>query len=390
MTTFDDDDIEFDFFDEPETAEATQRRRLPRLERGGRNGGGDEGPPRGPRTPPTGLIPLARLVGLIAIAIVVVVGLVFWIDSCQGKSKNDEYAAYAVKVKAIRQADKKLGEAFSAKLASSALKQSDLEQSLAQFAQQEQQEFTQAQEIRPPGPLRAAHQNLLNTLELRARGLAGLGDVLAQAGATKNTSDTVDKLTGQGNLLTASDVVWQELFRVPAIQVLNDQGVKGVIIPTSHFLSNPDYVSARAFSILMQRLSGASTGGTPSGKHGNGLVNVHVSPQGSDLTTSSATTIKVSADLTFRVTVENSGDFPEVNVPVRLVIDAGGKPITRVRRIPSIQPTQQTTVDFSNFDLPPSAFGNRATVTVTVVKVPGETNLSNNSASYTVFFTLTS
>jgi hypothetical protein len=390
MTTFDDDDIEFDFFDEPETAEATQRRRLPRLERGGRNGGGDEGPPRGPRTPPTGLIPLARIVGLIAIAIVVVVGLVFWIDSCQGKSKNDEYAAYAVKVKAIRQADKKLGEAFSAKLASSALKQSDLEQSLAQFAQQEQQEFTQAQEIRPPGPLRAAHQNLLNTLELRARGLAGLGDVLAQAGATKNTSDTVDKLTGQGNLLTASDVVWQELFRVPAIQVLNDQGVKGVIIPTSHFLSNPDYVSARAFSILMQRLSGASTGGTPSGKHGNGLVNVHVSPQGSDLTTSSATTIKVSADLTFRVTVENSGDFPEVNVPVRLVIDAGGKPITRVRRIPSIQPTQQTTVDFSNFDLPPSAFGNRATVTVTVVKVPGETNLSNNSASYTVFFTLTS
>jgi hypothetical protein len=117
---------------------------------------------------------------------------------------------------------------------------------------------------------------------------------------------------------------------------------------------------------------------------------VHVSPQGSDLSTSTATTIKVSADLTFRATVENSGDFPEVNVPVRLVIDAGGKPITRVKRIPSIQPTEQTTVDFSNFNLPPAAFGNRATVTVTVVKVPGETNTSNNSASYTVFFTLTS
>ena len=31
MSTFDDDDIQFDFFDEPETVEATQRRRLPRL-----------------------------------------------------------------------------------------------------------------------------------------------------------------------------------------------------------------------------------------------------------------------------------------------------------------------------------------------------------------------
>ena len=32
MSTHDDDNIEFDFFDEPETVEATQRRRLPRLE----------------------------------------------------------------------------------------------------------------------------------------------------------------------------------------------------------------------------------------------------------------------------------------------------------------------------------------------------------------------
>ena len=35
MSTYDDDDIQFDFFDEPETVEATQRRRLPRLERSG-------------------------------------------------------------------------------------------------------------------------------------------------------------------------------------------------------------------------------------------------------------------------------------------------------------------------------------------------------------------
>jgi hypothetical protein len=98
----------------------------------------------------------------------------------------------------------------------------------------------------------------------------------------------------------------------------------------------------------------------------------------------------VSADLTFRVTVENSGDFPEVNVPVTLTIDAGAKPIRRVENITSIQPTEQTTVDFSNFDLPPSAFGNRATITVRVAKVPGEINLKNNSSSYTVFFTLSS
>ena len=87
MSTFDDDNIAFDFFDEPETVETTRRGRKARAPaRGG------DGPRRPPMRAPTGIVPLARLVGLIAIAIVVVVALVFWVGACQGKSKHDEYA----------------------------------------------------------------------------------------------------------------------------------------------------------------------------------------------------------------------------------------------------------------------------------------------------------
>ena len=118
MSQYDDESIEFDFFDEPETVEATQRRRLPRLERPGGRGGGGERPPRPPLRTPTGLVPLARLVGLIAIAIVIVIGLVFWVGSCQGKSKHDEYQSYADKVKAIAAADNRLGGDFADKLIS--------------------------------------------------------------------------------------------------------------------------------------------------------------------------------------------------------------------------------------------------------------------------------
>ncbi len=39
MSTHDDDRIEFDFFDEPETEEAPRTRRRPRLERRGGGGG---------------------------------------------------------------------------------------------------------------------------------------------------------------------------------------------------------------------------------------------------------------------------------------------------------------------------------------------------------------
>ena len=389
MNTYDDDDIEFDFFDEPETVEATQRRRLPRLARpGGRGGGGGERPPRPPRSTPTGLVPLARLVGLIAIAIVIVVGLVFWVGSCQGKDKQGEYKNYVTKVKAIANADTALGREFATELSSSPLKQSDLEAKLEQYAQQEQQAYQQAQQIRPPGPLRAIHQNLIDAIELRAKGLTDLGDTLAQSAATKNQTDTVAKLTSGGELLTASDVVWAQLYLAPATQQLTSQGVTGVVIPSSQFLANTDFVSARSFGILLTRLSGASTGGTPSGKHGDGLVSVKVTPQGSVLTTSSATTIKVSADLAFAVTVEDSGDFNEFNVVVNLTIDAGGAPIKLQKKIALIQPAQQQTVTFSSLNLPTSAYGNKSTLKVDIAPVAGEINTSNNSAAYTVFFTL--
>jgi hypothetical protein len=393
MSDYDDDQIEFDFFDEPETVETTQRRRLPRLDRGDRGGGDDDGkPPRAPRAgggAPTGIVPLARLVGLIAIGIAVIVGLVFWVGSCQGKSKHAAYASYAAKVRAIQAADKALGTKFATTL-NSTLKQSDLETSLAGFAQQEQQEYTQAQEILPPGPLRRVHQQLLDSIELRYKGLAGLSDTLASAGANAKSSsaDTAAALAAKANLLTASDVVWEQLYRLPATDTLKQENVTDVIIPSSVFVSNPELVSSRAFDVVLSRLSGASTGGTPSGKHGSALIGVHVSPQGADLSTSSASTIQVSQDLTFRVTFENSGDFPEINIPVTLRIDSGSVHIKRTEHVTSIQPTEQASVDFTNFELPPDAFANRATVTVNITKVPGETKLDNNTASYPVFFTL--
>jgi len=388
MSTHDDENIEFDFFDEPETVEATQRRRLPRLERGGGRGGGER-PPRPPMRAPTGLVPLARLVGLIAIAIVIVVGLVFWVGSCQGKSKQSEYAAYADKVQAIATADRALGKEFENAFTSST-KQSDFENKLQQFAQQEQQAYAQAQQIRPPGPLRAIHQNLIDAIELRYKALTGLGDTLATLTA-KNQTVTIAKLANAGQLLTASDVVWDQLYRIPATQQLADLSVKGVVIPASRFLSNSDFVSARSFNVLLTTtFGGASTGGTPSGKHGDALISVRALPQGIDLSTSTATPIKVTSSLAFVVTVENSGNFQEPNVVVNLTINAGGKPIKKQEKIPLILPAQRQTVTFNGIsnDLPTSAYGNPSTIKVEVAPVAGEIFTTNNSATYTVLFTL--
>jgi hypothetical protein len=381
MSTFDDENIEFDFFDEPETAEAARPRRRVRRER--------SGPPR-PPAGPTGLVPLARLVGLIAIAIAIVVAFVFWVGACQGKSTHDQYASYATRVRTVAASSNALGREFAAKLGSSVLKQSDLESSLQQYAQQEQQEYDQAQQIHPPGPLRQIHQRLVDAIELRAKGLAALGDVVAawNPKSTSSTNASIDGLAAQAELLTASDVVWEQLYRVPATQQLKTEGITGVVVPKSAFVPNTELVSARSFGVLLDHLKGASTGGTPSGLHGSALVSVVANPGATALSTSTATTVKVSAELAFAATLEDSGNFQENGVVVHLTITAGSTTIKRTQTIQTIASKTQQTVSFGNLQLPASAFGNRATVKVDVAPVPGETNVSNNTATYTVFFTL--
>jgi hypothetical protein len=63
---------------------------------------------------------------------------------------------------------------------------------------------------------------------------------------------------------------------------------------------------------------------------------------------------------------------------------------TKTEKVASIDQGETTTVTFGNLNLPPSAFGANATVDVVVGKVPGEVTVSNNKASYPVFFSLPS
>jgi hypothetical protein len=380
LSTYDDDELEFDFFEDPEPEELRRPRRMPR------RGGG----PRGPVQPPTGAVALARLVGLVAIAIAIVVAFVFWVGACQGKSKQDEYSSYMSSVQAVAAGSAKVGQEFATKLGQPGLKLADMETSLEQWSQQQQQAYDQAQQIRPPGPLRSIHEQVLDTLQLRALGLSGIATTLAQTNV-KDASTEATALANEAQLLTASDIVWSNLYRLPATQTLKSLGITGVVVPASVFVANADLVSERSFSIVYQRLRPASTGGAASGVHGDSLIGVKAVGGGksAQLTAASPTTIFVSADLALQATVQDSGSFQEVNIPVTLTISVGGKTLlTQKKTINGIQAEQSATVSFTNLQLTPDAFGHNASVTVNVGAVPSEKNLTNNVATYPVLFAL--
>ena len=138
-----DSDIEFDFFDEPETEEASERVRTPRRP--------PPGGPRRPVRPPQGLIPMLRLAGLIAFVILAVVLLVIGIRGCASSGKHAKYQGYIQNVRAIAKRSDQIGKDLNAALSATGIKEADLEAKINSLAAQEQQEVAQAVQLGPPG-----------------------------------------------------------------------------------------------------------------------------------------------------------------------------------------------------------------------------------------------
>ena len=381
-----DDGTELEFFEEPATLEAPGRPR--RRIRPPRGGG-----PRRPAPPPPGAVALARLAGLVALAIAVVIGLVFWVGSCQGQSRHDEYASYMNDVRPIAQSSAASLRDYQRQVTNPKLTLADLESKLGLWSRQQQEDYDAALRLVPPAPLQAAHQQVLATLQLRAIGLANLANILTQAGS-KSTDQVANELTKQAQLLSASDLVWAELFKLPATDTLKRLGVIGVSAPPSQIVTNPELITPHSFGEVYGGLRSTSTGngsGTAGGLHGSVLLSTEAvsSGQSKTLSPSTPTTVDVAADLAFKVKFQNAGDFPERGIPVTLTVSLFKKQAyTKTERVASIDTGETTTVTFTNLQLPPSTFGAQATVDVVVGKVPGEVKLDNNKASYPVFFSL--
>jgi outer membrane murein-binding lipoprotein Lpp len=378
-----DTDIEFDFFDEPETEEGTERVRTPRRP-----------PPRGPRRPvrpPAGLIPMLRLAGLIAFLILAVVLLVVLARGCASSSKHDKYESYIRDVRGIAARSTRVGKQLNSTLAATGIKESQLEARIKGYAAQEQQEVAQARDLDAPGPLRVEHDHLIEVLSLRASGLSRLSDSFRQTATAKDATTAGRLIADQARLLAASDVFWDYYVKEPTQRELERQDIRDIGgVPDSTIFPNPDLASTQAMMTVWQRVHGAATGGTASGNHGSALVSVKALPDGKTLTpgaSASDNEITASTDLAFQVTVEDSGDFQEFNVGVTLTIQRSGSPIVKKKTIPVINAGETKTVTFTNIDIS-GLFGVPTTIKVDIQPVPGETRTSNNSAEYRVIFSL--
>ncbi|HEU4448691.1 MAG TPA: CARDB domain-containing protein [Gaiellaceae bacterium] len=365
-------DIEFDFFDESPTAEATTRKEGGRRRR--------RLPPR-PPAPPGGSTLYRRGV-LIAGAIVLAVILILVIDNCRGDQKQSEYEGYVEDVGEIAAASQTLGRELNGSLTTPGIQLERLRGDIEGLRGQQEQLLRSAQELRPPGPLLEQQEAFVEAMQFRVNGLDGLARAFTQVAQTSDAEESGAGLATQAQRLVASDVVYADGFRAGTQQVLQQQGVTDVSVPESTFVQNEELGSPTLWAQVVQRLTqGPQTGGL----HGNGIQAVRWQPEGQDLAPGEDNTVRATDDLSFQVVVENSGDFQETQVEVTLVVQQD--PVIRKRQfIDLIDPGETETVTFRDF--PDISFSTRSTLRVTVEPVAGERNTGNNTAQYPVIFTL--
>lgn len=383
MSTRDDDILDFDFFDEEEPPsweepEGLEPRPQPR-DRGRRGRGSGF-------RPPGNLTPLLRLIGLIALAILIVVLLVVWVEGCTEEAKLDRNRTYLADIGAIGNASARLGQQVATTLTTPGLNQEDLDAKLGGYVQTAENQTQQAEDLNAPGAMEVPNGGAVEALRYRANGLRGL-----QAAFKATTDETDASVAGQALLdqtrrLLASDVIWTDSFQEPAKVVLDDEGIEGLTVPSSQFVTTDDLVRQSSLAAIWQRIQGAATGGTTTGLHGSGISYVKALPSGTALSATTETTIKVTDALAFEVGVEDTGESQEVRIKVTLTIPKQPNSIVKTAIIPIIDQGETKAVTFTVGALVP--FGEQTTVKVDVDPVPGETNTANNTAEFPVIFTL--
>jgi hypothetical protein len=367
-----DTDIEFDFFEEEEAREPERRDRFPRRR-----------PPRPPR-PPEGMTPLLRLVGLVVLAVAVVVGLVLLIDNVRGESKQSRYEDYMGEVQEVATQSQQIGRDLDDLLNSSGVEQQGLQAELTGLAGRQEQVTATARDLDPPGPLRSYQQQMIDAFLLRESGLRGLADAFARTADFQRAGAAAEVLAEQTRRLSASDVVWDDLFKVPVASELERQGVTGVAVPDSNFLEDPQLATRGRMALIWRRVNNATTPPPAGALRGNGIVSVTALPQGIQLSRDDLNEIEASPELRFRVVVENSGEAEEVQVPVTLTIQKAPAPIRDQKVIERISPGQTVAVVFE--DIGEVDIVEQTRLQVEVEPVEGEENTTNNTYEYPVIF----
>jgi hypothetical protein len=327
-----------------------------------------------------------------AVILIVVILLVVGIRGCLNSQKKQSLKDYNRNVSAlVQESDDQVGQKFFQELsaaggatnsATQGTATLNTEQDINQVRVNADDLVRRAANQDVPGDMSKAQQDLLLTLQLRRDAIRKIAEKLQTARGASGADAAVNQIAGQMQAFLASDVVYSQRV-IPYIKrALDNNGVTGQTIATSHFLPDlgwldPTQVGKRIGAIT----SNANKGPAAPGSHGHQLESVSVG--GTDLKEGQGNKISGSSPV-FTVKFVNQGENDETNVLVKISIEGSGKPISVTKPVASSPAGAESSVEVPLGQAPP--LNTPVTVTAEVQPVPGEVDASNNKRSYQVLF----
>ena len=366
----------FDEGDEPRTTRRPRQRPPARARRGGTAAAPDR------RT----LLIRQGVAGLVALLLIVL--LVVGINSCRGAAHDNALRDYNRDVGTIASESDELGQQLFGALTQQSLQPVDQQTQVNQLRVRAQQQAERARKIDTPGDMESAQTNLLLALDLRAEAVAKIASrIVAARGDQEGAAEAAtDQITGEMQAFLASDVIYLQRV-VPFIsEGLADADIGGQRIVGGRFVDDLTWLSP---DTVASRLGATAGGGKTNqqiapGRHGHGLTGVSVGDTA--LQPQPATNrIPATTGLAFTVRFTNQGENEETGVRVRVrVRPQTGKAISVTKTVDQTNPGAEAEVSIPLGQAPPT--GTSTTVSVEVLRVPGEENVDNNAQEYTVIF----
>ena len=331
---------------------------------------------------------MVRRAAAVGAGIVVLILLILAIKGCRDSARKQSFRDYFREVDGLVQQSNQESRALFGLLTRPGTQSAvQLASNVNGYRGEASQLVDRAKGLDHPGELNDAAQHLVQTLEFRRDGIAGVAQELPTALGDAGQQTAAAKIAVYMRNFLASDVIYTEQVVPGMRKPAKKEGLAGELqIPKSHFITDLGWLSASTVGDRIGRIrSGGSAGPAAPGIHGTGLGTVTVKPGGQTLTQGSAVDIKSSPNLSFDVGVMNQGQNDETNVPVKITISGAGTPIVVQAKLPSIAAGQTKTVSIPLAAAPPT--GRPVTITVQIVGVPGEKNLSNNKGTFAAVFT---
>lgn len=322
------------------------------------------------------------------VVVVIVIAMALLIHSCDSDAttnalKNYNATVYTLVGNSVTNAQGALKELSGGNPAG-------ITDDLDRDAHTAQSQLTKAQRLSVPSQMAAAQSSLLSVLQLRAQALTTIAQDAAGAASKGTSKDAVYDISLATSQLYSSDVVYKTFVTTDLAEALNAAGIKpgteageqringGQVIQDLGWLSQSwiaDTIGAKQSTTQAN-----ANNDQPGLTHGDQLDSTTV--DGQTLTDGGSYTIPAADAQTWALGATDGGQTNENDVGCSIKIqDQSDIGTATIPMLTANGGTGTCTVH-----LPSKPETGPYTVTATIDKVPGETNLTNNSATYTITF----